>query len=65
MPPKNPLNAMNPLNAPILRITAAAGTELVAAYSAATLICLSLIKELYNQKTFFTHAVLLGKACAH
>ena len=37
-PPTHPLNPMNPDNARILRITAAAGTELADAYSYATLI---------------------------
>ncbi len=32
-PPTHPLNPMNPDNARILRITAAAGTELADAYS--------------------------------
>ena len=35
-PPTHPLNPMNPDNARILRITAAAGTELADAYSYGT-----------------------------
>ena len=36
MPPKHPLNPINPDNARILRITAAAGTELADPYSSGT-----------------------------
>ena len=36
IPPAHPLNPMNPDNACILRITAAAGTELADAYSYGT-----------------------------
>ncbi len=36
MPPTHPLNQINPDNARILRITAAAGTELADAYSYGT-----------------------------
>ena len=36
MPPTHPLNPINPDNARILRITAAAGTELADAYSSST-----------------------------
>ena len=36
MPPTHPLNPINPDNARILRITAAAGTELADAYSYGT-----------------------------
>ena len=35
-PPTHPLNPINPDNARILRITAAAGTELADAYSSST-----------------------------
>ena len=37
MPPTHPLNPINPDNARILRITAAAGTELADPYSLGTL----------------------------
>ena len=37
MPPTHPLNPINPDNARILRITAAAGTELADAFSSGTL----------------------------
>ena len=35
------------------------------AYSLGTVICSSLIKEVYNPKTFFLHAASLGQAFAH
>ena len=62
---------MNPDNARVLRITAAAGTELADAYSSHTLI--SLRKDLITleQKEFTTHravilhATWLVQACAH
>ncbi len=56
---------MIPDNACILRITAAAGTELADAYSSSTVIFSSLKKEVYNPKTFLPHAVLLRQAFAH
>ncbi len=56
---------MIPDNACILRITAAAGTELADAYSSATVRSSSLRKEVYNPKAFLPHAVLLRQAFAH
>ena len=62
---------MNPDNARILRITAAAGTELADAYSSRTLIGLrkALItpeqKEFTTHRTFFLHAAWLVQASAH
>ena len=35
------------------------------AYSRGTVIYSSLTKELYNPKTFFIHAALLGQSCLH
>ncbi len=55
---------MIPDNACILRITAAAGTELADAYSSGT-VRSSLRKEVYNPKAFLPHAVLLRQAFAH
>ncbi len=56
---------MIPDNACILRITAAAGTELADAYSSCTVRSSSLRKEVYNPKAFLPHAVLLRQAFAH
>ncbi len=56
---------MIPDNACILRITAAAGTELADAYSSGTVSSSSLRKEGYNPKAFLPHAVLLRQAFAH
>ena len=62
---------MIPDNAWILRITAAAGTELADAYSYGTISSgsrpkvFSHIKEVYNPKAFITHAAWLDQACAH
>ncbi len=56
---------MIPDNACILRITAAAGTELADAYSSDTVRSSSLRKEVYNPKAFLPHAVLLRQAFAH
>ncbi len=56
---------MIPDNACILRITAAAGTELADAYSSGTVSSSSLRKEAYNPKAFLPHAVLLRQAFAH
>ncbi len=57
---------MIPDNACILRITAAAGTELADAYSSGTVtFASSLLKEVYNPKGFLPHAVLLRQAFAH
>ena len=65
MPPTNALRPMIPDNACILRITAAAGTELADACSSGTVMASSLRKGVYNPKTFFPHAVWLRQACAH
>ncbi len=56
---------MIPDNACILRITAAAGTELADACSSGTIRSSSLRKEVYNPKAFLPHAVLLRQAFAH
>ena len=64
---------MIPNNACTLRITAAAGTELAGASSGGTVKghpcsgqpISSLLTEVYDPKTFFPHAALLGQACAH
>ncbi len=56
---------MIPDNACVLRITAAAGTELADAYSSGTVRSSSLRKEVYNPKAFLPHAVLLRQAFAH
>ena len=70
-PPTHPLNPMNPDNACILRITAAAGTELADAYSQGTGKLryiggfLSLEKQFTTHRAFFLHAGWLVQACAH
>ena len=62
---------MNPDNARILRITAAAGTELADAYSYITVTLLPVRDVLHVQKKFtthravFLHAGWLVQACAH
>ena len=56
---------MIPDNACILRITAAAGTELADADSSGTVSASSLRKEVYNPRAFLPHAVLLRQAFAH
>ena len=56
---------MIPDNACILRITAAAGTELADADSSGTVRSSSLRKEVYNPRAFLPHAVLLRQAFAH
>jgi hypothetical protein len=56
---------MIPDNACILRITAAAGTELADAYSSDTVIYSSLRKEVYNPQAFIPHAVLLRQTFVH
>ena len=62
-PPTHPLNPINPDNARILRITAAAGTELADAYSYGTLISLRIDLIAPIQKQFTTHrAVFLHAA---
>jgi hypothetical protein len=54
-----------PDNACILRITAAAGTELADAYSSGTVKVSFLKKEVYNPQAFIPHTVLLHQAFAH
>jgi hypothetical protein len=62
---------MNPDNACILRITAAAGTELADAYSYSTVIRLHVTSILPIQKQFttsravFLHAAWLGQTLVH
>ena len=62
---------MNPDNARILRITAAAGTELADAYSQGTVSpvhvqdFLPLKKQFTTHSAFFLHAGWLVQACAH
>ncbi len=70
-PPTHPFNPIKPDNARILRITAAAGTELADAYSYGTVIALHVGLILPIQKRFtthravFTHATWLVQALAH
>ena len=62
---------MNPDNARILRITAAAGTELADAYSPGTLTKARKPSVVPRQKKFtthralFLHAAWLGQTCVH
>jgi hypothetical protein len=56
---------MIPDNACILRITAAAGTELADAYSLDTVRSSSPRKGVYNPQAFILHAALLRQAFAH
>jgi hypothetical protein len=62
---------MNPDNACILRITAAAGTELADAYSQGTVMPLHvktirlLEKQFTTHRAVFLHAGWLVQACAH
>ena len=62
---------MNPDNACILRITAAAGTELADAYSYSTVNPLHVKgirpvqKKFTTHRAFILHAAWLGQACAH
>ena len=65
MPPADALRPIIPDNACILRITAAAGTELADADSSGTVIYSSLRKEVYDPRAFLPHAVLLRQAFAH
>ena len=70
-PPTHPLNPINPDNACILRITAAAGTELADAYSSGTCKHLHVDDFIPWQKKFTTrrasilHAAWLGQSCLH
>ena len=62
-PPTHPLNPINPDNARILRITAAAGTELADTYSPDTFITPRKALITLKQKKFTTHrAVFLHAA---
>ncbi len=61
-PPTHPLNPINPDNACILRITAAAGTELADAYSLDTLIDPHVDLIALQQKRFTTHRAVLPHA---
>ena len=61
-PPTHPLNPINPDNACILRITAAAGTELADAYSLGTLIEAHVLLIAPQQKRFTTHRAVLPHA---
>ena len=68
--PTNSLRPVNPDNACIPRITAAAGTWLADAYSTGTVPCIkrcraSLSKEVYDPKAFIPHAESLRQAFAH
>ena len=70
-PPAHPLNPINPDNARILRITAAAGTELADPYSQCTSIgshdslISPLLKKFTIHNTFILHATWLVQASAH
>ena len=70
-PPTHPLNPINPDNARILRITAAAGTELADAYSQGTgkpirvSGFLPLEKQFTTHSAVFLHAGWLVQAVAH
>ena len=71
MPPAHPLNPINPDNARILRITAAAGTELADAYSPGTLNARHVthftprLKRFTIRRTVIPHATWLVQASAH
>ena len=70
-PPAHPLNPINPDNARILRITAAAGTELADAYSPGTLTrgrvraVAPRLKKFTTRRAVFLHATWLVQALAH
>ena len=70
-PPTHPLNPINPDNAWILRITAAAGTELADPYSSGTYKTAHVLHFIPWQKkftihnTFILHAIWLVQARAH
>ncbi len=70
-PPTHPLNPVNPDNAWILRITAAAGTKLADPYSNGTVKYLHVDTFLPVQKQFTTHRALvlhaawLVQGCPH
>ena len=64
-PPTDALRPIIPDNACILRITAAAGTELADAYSSDTVRSSSLRKGVYDPQAFILHAAFLRQAFAH
>ena len=61
-PPTLPLNPINPDNARIFRITAAAGTELADAYSYGTYKGLRVGRFIPEQKRFTTHRAVFPHA---
>ncbi len=69
--PTHPLNPINPDNACILRITAAAGTELADAYSYSTVSFLhvgkfrGIEKQFTTRRAVFLHAAWLVQTCVH
>ena len=71
MPPTHPLNPINPDNARILRITAAAGTELADPYSHGTLkparvpVFVPVQKQFTTHRAVLLHAAWLVQAPAH
>ena len=65
LPPTRSLRPIIPNNARILRITAAAGTQLADAYSLGTVKISSPRKEVYNPRAVIPHAVSLRQAFAH
>ena len=70
-PPTLPLNPINPDNARIFRITAAAGTELADAYSPGTCrparvpTVIPRKKRFTTRRAVFPHATWLVQALAH
>ena len=70
-PPTLPLNPINPDNARIFRITAAAGTELADAYSNGTYKTVRVLHFIPEQKRFttrravFPHATWLVQSLDH
>ena len=58
-PPTLPLNPINPDNARIFRITAAAGTELADAYSYGTCTAPRVAPVIPVQKKFTTHRAVI------
>ena len=61
-PPTLPLNPINPDNARIFRITAAAGTELADAYSYGTYKTARVRHFIPKQKRFTTHRAVIPHA---
>ena len=70
-PPTHPLNPVNPDNAWILRITAAAGTKLADPYSHGTINILlvrwffPIQKQFTTHRALFLHAEWLDQGCPH